>query len=218
MLKYRQIESEPVRRWIRTLAPLVPYITVGAGILFFHNAWAAMLGYHLSMLLILALCRPGIALKSIFRGRDYRITAVTALAGLPGGILLHLLWPAISDSIDLQPALQNIGITASAWPVLVPYFILINPWLEEWYWRGYLGSDSRRPILNDLFFAGYHLLVLAGKVEALWLGVIFVLLTGAAWFWRQANRVNHGLQASMASHLAADASVMLAVYFIVKNG
>lgn len=217
MLKYSQIEASPTRKWIHALAPAVPYIAIGMGVLVIHNAWAAVLGYHLGMIFVLFLSGSAVPLKSLFQCRDYRIPVITAVAGSLGGVLLYLLWPLISTAIDLNAALEDIRVTSDTWPVLIPYIILINPWLEEWYWRGYLGSDTKKLTIHDFLFAGYHLLILAGKVEIIWLIIIFVILFCSAWVWRQVNRLNGGLLASTASHLAADASILFAIYFIVMN-
>ncbi len=215
MLRYSQIEASPVRNWIHILAPTVPYITVGIGVLVFHNAWTAILGYHMGMALILASSGSCVTIKLFFNSQDYRVPVFTAIAGSLGGALLYFLWPFISTSIDLNAALQKIGVNANTWLILIPYLVLVNPWLEEWYWRGYLGSDSKQLISHDFLFAGYHLLILAGKVDIIWLIVIFIILFSGAWAWRQVNRLNGGLLASTASHLAADASILAAVYSIV---
>ena len=92
---------------------------------------------------------------------------------------------------------------------------MVNPWIEEYYWRGYLGSNTKKIILNDLLYSGYHLVVLAGKVEIVWLIVIFFALAVVAWFWRQTNRWSQGMLPSTASHLAADITVMLTIYFLI---
>jgi hypothetical protein len=63
-------------------------------------------------------------------------------------------------------------------------------------------------------FAGYHILVLAGKVGAWWLVPAFAVLGGAGWYWRQISRVSGGLLAATLSHMAADLTVILAIYWM----
>jgi len=196
------------------LPPLVPYITVGIGLLVFHNAWLAILGYHALMVAILLLDRVKLSPKQSLRGNTCWIPFVTALAGVSGGLLLYVLWPLLSVPDDISLYIRSIGLNEQTWPVFLAYFIIINPLIEEYYWRGYLASSTRRMAMNDLLFAGYHLLVLAGQMETVWLLVVFCTLVGGAWFWRQMNRINGGLLASVVSHMAADISVMLAVYFL----
>lgn len=75
-----------------------------------------------------------------------------------------------------------------------------------------MGSDSKRIVLNDLLFSGYHIFVLAGKMDPFWLIAIFLILSLTAWYWRLINKSNEGLLPSVASHFAADAMIMLAIY------
>jgi membrane protease YdiL (CAAX protease family) len=101
--------------------------------------------------------------------------------------------------------------------VFIVYAIAVNPLLEESYWRGYLGSPAKNITVNDLLFAGYHLLVIGGNIGVIWLIAVFCGLTAAAWFWRQINRINGGLLLSVVFHIAADTSVFLAIcYFAVR--
>lgn len=194
-------------------APLLPYIVIGIGLFVLHNAWIAILGYHLCMVVIL-LCTGGkIYFKQINRPRNYYILIATAAPGLAGGLLLYLMWPLLAIPETIGPYLENIGLTKAVWPYFIAYFILINPWIEEYYWRGYLGSNLKRIILNDLLFAGYHILVLIGKINIIWLIAVFVVLSLAAWLWRHANKLNKGLLTSIVSHTTADISVILAIYF-----
>jgi hypothetical protein len=199
-------------------APLVPYITVGIGLLVFHNAWIAIISYHLCMILILLLAGTGRPLRDFFKTTNVRVSLTAIGLGAAGGTLLYLLWPLLAVPVDISLYLENIGLTQFSWPLFLAYHILVNPWIEEYYWRGYLGSDLKRIVINDLFFSGYHILILAGKMDLLWLIACFIILSGTAWFWRQATRLSQGLLSSTASHLAADLTVMLAIYIMTGAG
>ncbi|MDP2719654.1 MAG: hypothetical protein Q8P44_07480 [Dehalococcoidia bacterium] len=37
----------------KMVSPCIPYLTVGVGLLLFHNAWIAIFSYHAGMLLML---------------------------------------------------------------------------------------------------------------------------------------------------------------------
>jgi len=198
----------------RILPPIIPYITIGIGLLIFHNAWLAILGYHIGMVAVLFLSKTGISLKRVFEGNRLWIIFITALAGANGGILLYILWPLLSVPDDINLYIRSIGLNEQTWPVFLAYFILINPLIEEYYWRGYLATVAKRITLNDLLFSGYHLIVLAGQMETIWLFVVFFGLTVGAWFWRQMNRLNGGLLASTISHITADIAVILTIYYI----
>ena len=198
----------------RILPPIIPYVTIGIGLLVFHNAWLAILGYHAGMVAVLSLSKTGITIKRAFQGKRYGILFITALAGAGGGILLYILWPLLSVPDDINSYIRSIGLNERTWPVFLAYFILINPLIEEYYWRGYLAADAKGIAVNDLLFSGYHLIVLAGQMETIWLIVVFFGLTIGAWFWRQMNRLNGGLLASTISHITADVTVILTIYYI----
>jgi hypothetical protein len=201
----------------RIWAPVIPYVVIGIGLLVFRNAWITIVGYHLSMEIILFFGGSKFSFKQIHKSRNYRIILATAVIGGTGGLLLLFLWPLLSIPKDINSYLQNIGLTPVMWPYFITYFVLINPWLEEYYWRGYLGSGSKQIILNDLLFSGYHVLVLVGKIDGIWLIIVFLVLSLVAWFWRQANRWTEGLTASIISHITADASVILTIYFMTSR-
>jgi hypothetical protein len=201
----------------KIIAPLIPYLTIGVGLLVIHNVWFSILSYHLAMSVILLISKPNVSIKQLFKSDNFILPLVTALLGLGGGILLYFLWPWLSIPGDISQSLQNIGLSGVSWPLFLVYFMAVNSWIEEYYWRGYLGSNTKKIILNDLFFAGYHLLVLAGKIEIIWLIAIFLILTAAAWFWRQTNRWARGMLPSAASHLAADISVIITIYLLVMR-
>ena len=198
----------------KILPPIIPYITIGIGLLVFHNAWLAILGYHAGMVAVISLSKTTITIKRAFHGRRYWALFIAALAGAGGGILLYILWPLLSVPDDINSYIRSIGLNERTWPVFLAYFILINPLIEEYYWRGYLAGSAKGIALNDLLFSGYHLIVLAGQMETIWLIVVFFGLTIGAWFWRQMNRLNGGLLASTISHITADITVILTIYHI----
>lgn len=201
----------------KVLAPIIPYITIGIGLLVLHNAWIAILSYHLGIVIVLLVENQKPSIKQLFQCRNYAITVAAMVLGAVGGILLYLLWPVLAIPGDLEIYLHNAGLNSITWPFFLAYFVLINPWLEEYYWRSYLNSPSKRLVLNDLWFSGYHILVLAGNIGATWLFPVFAVLLLGAWFWRQANRWNQGILASVVSHIAADLSVMTVIYFMIMR-
>jgi hypothetical protein len=198
----------------KVLAPIIPYATIGIGLLVFHSAWLAIVGYHAGMIAIIYLSGAGSRLKESFRGNGFCIPVIAALAGACGGTLLYILWPYLGIAGGLNSYLRSIGLDERTWPAFLAYFIVMNPLIEEYYWRGYLAPVGKRIGLNDLVFSGYHLIVMAGLLEPVWLLAAFVCLTAGAWFWRQMNRLNGGLLASTVSHLTADATVILTIYFM----
>jgi hypothetical protein len=203
--------------FIKLFRSFIPYLAVGMGLLVFHNAWVAILTYHAGVAAIILLSKPRLPFRQIIRVTNYKLLILSIALGASGGVLLYLLWPMLSVPSDVNTYIRSIGLTATAWPYFVAYYILVNPVFEEYYWRGYLGSSMKRPALNDFLFAGYHLIVLAGKMGEPWLVVVFLVLCGAAWYWRQISRLTGGLLVAILSHMAADITVILSIYFLTAT-
>lgn len=201
---------------IESVAPLMAYVTVGIGLFCTHSAWIAILGFHAGLILILFLERPGIPLASLIRGNHIPTLIGCVFLGASSGLLLYLAWPIFSISPDLAADLASIGLTRAAWPGFIAYAALVNPWIEEYFWRGYLGSDSRKVLPIDFLFAGFHLLILYGKTNWAWMLFSLLVLTFASWVWRGVHRKTGGLLIPVLSHAAADLSILMAVYSMTE--
>jgi hypothetical protein len=203
------------QRLIIWLAFLVPYWTVPLGLFVLHNAWAAILFFHMAMLLVLFWQRDRWKFRLGRLQRGGFIIPLMLLPGIAGGIAMWGLWSHLSVDPDMTNYLKSIGLGFSNWPFFVAYFVAVNPWLEEIYWRSFLDNQSRYPFLGDIMFAGYHLLVLAGRIGNIWLSVILITLLIGAWGWRQINHWCGGIWPSAVCHWAADLTVMLMIFWLV---
>lgn len=204
------MNSESLRK---ILPAFIPYLAITIGFLIFRNVWLAMLGYHAGMAAYLVRTKPKINLHHLTGRKKPVILIAGFLAGAVVSSFLFLCWPWLSIPDDISVYLSSVGLSKSTWPVFLVYFIIINPPLEEYFWRYCLNSALKRPVLHDLLFAGYHLLVFYNLVAPLWLLLVFLGLTAGAWFWRQLNRVNGGILVSYISHLAADIIVILTIFY-----
>jgi hypothetical protein len=204
---------------LKAIAPLIPYLAIPVGLFWAQRAWVALLGFHAGMFAILWIERPAIPILKLFYKEDNLVMlAACAILGGSAGVLLYFLWPFLGNLQNLRTYLASIGLTSATWPFFLAYFCLVNPWLEECFWRGYLGSPSKSLTAMDLLFAGYHLLVLYGIISLGWLVLTAVVLTLTAWLWRQTARASGGLLIASLSHLAADLSVLLVAYSLSTKG
>ena len=183
----------------------------------FYNAklTLAIFSYHLAMLCVIFLSEKKPLVKQLFKSKNYKAPVLMAVIGAWGGVLLIVLAPFLAIPSNFASYTYSIGLTERTWLPFIAYYAFATPLIEEFYWRGLLGGHRTNRIMpGDLFFAGYHLLVLPGKVGAIWLPVIFLLLSLVAWLWRHVNKVSGGLLPSVLSHFTADISVILAIYWI----
>ncbi len=191
---------------------LMPYLAVWLGLYIFQNGWAAILLYHAGIAALVTRTRSWPRLDQFRLKAPIWTTLLYAAAGCSAGLLVYLLWPFLHASPKLSDALLAWGLTPRGWPLFIVYSALVNPWLEESYWRGWLGSAARHPIFRDAAFAGFHLVILAPFFPLVWLAAAFVVLAFAGWMWRQVNRAETSMLASTLFHMAADVSILLAVW------
>ncbi|MBI5945559.1 MAG: CPBP family intramembrane metalloprotease [Chloroflexi bacterium] len=200
------------------LAPIPPYLAVWAGLFLFQSAWFSLIGFHAAILLALAIARPNIPIKILFQSKHPKwILASVLLCGL-SGVGLYFLWDVFGIANDLPAQLQSVGLTSSSWPALIAYFSLVNPFIEEYFWRAYLGSDRRGFYIGDVIFSGYHALVLINKVQFFSIIFVLVCITFIGWFWRQTWRKDDGLLAAVLGHMAADFIILVCVMLQVRAG
>lgn len=133
-----------------------------------HSAWLAAISYHLGMGLILAIeHRWGLA-KQLLKGSNLLIIVAGTILGAAGGLVFYILWPWLGIAATYKSTLMSLGLDNASFSLFMVYFIAFNAWLEELYWRGYLGSEGCFPEFLDILFGGYHLLVLAFFVNGFW--------------------------------------------------
>ncbi len=202
---------------LKTVAPIIPYLAVIIGLSGLESAWGSILLYHCGIVLVLWLARYWRLGEPLKTRTDYLILTTVAVASLLGGVLIFWLWPFMKlGALLLVSELANLGLSSTAWLLFMAYYVTINPVLEELFWRGYLGSDSAFPTWNDVWFAGYHILVLIRFVTVPWIVASFLILVSAAWLWRQLAHRYQGLIMPIASHAAADLSIIAAVFFLLR--
>lgn len=213
--------SSSVYHWLNSnkkwLAPILPYLAVWAGLFLFKNAWFALIGFHISILFVLVIARPNIQINILFKSKSKKWTIISILLCGSSGIGLYFLWEIFGTANDLPQQLESFGLTSSTWFIFIAYFSLVNPFLEEYFWRAYLGSPTRGFYIGDLVYAGYHGLVLMNKVHPISILFAMASLTFIGWLWRQMFREDEGLLAPVLSHMAADFTILLSVYWMTTS-
>ncbi len=195
-------------KWI---APVAVYLAVGLGLFLFRNAWSALLGFHLAIILSLLIAKPNLPIKILFTSSSkWILVSILLCAG--SGIILYFFWDKVGVADDVSTHVEALGLNQSNWLVFIAYFTLSNPWIEEYFWRGYLGSTTTNFYISDFLYSGFHGFILMNKVPMDMVMYSMATLVVAGWFWRQIARENHGLLASVLGHMTADLSILLAVF------
>jgi hypothetical protein len=190
---------------------VLPYLAVFLGMLILHNAWGALISFHLALLPLL-ITRKQIISPRFLAPVSMSVLLPVAALGLSAGLGLWLIWPYVGLPLDFSARVAALGLVGFVWPFFIVYFTLVNPWLEEAYWRAALTSPSPYPTLVDFLFAGYHIIILSLFVSLAWMLFAFVILATVGWFWRQVSRYTGSLLPAALSHLLADFSMLVVLY------
>ena len=197
-------------KWI---APALAYLAVFLGLFVLHSAWAALLGFHAAIIGSLLIARPGIPLSTLLKKSNKKWIALNLLVCGTSGFALFFLWDVFGIANDLPSQVAALGLNARTWLPFIAYFALVNPFVEEYFWRAYLGSATKRLHRSDLLYAGFHALILIRKAPIVSILFAVAALALAGWFWRQvAREEDGGLLAPVLGHMAADLTILLAIY------
>jgi hypothetical protein len=197
---------------MKWLAPILPYLAVAIGLFRVQNAFFTLLGFHFAILLSLLLAGCSIPIKVLFKSNNPRWVVLSILLCGSIGISLYFFWSYFGIAGDLPADIESYDLRRSTWPLFITYFVLVNPWIEEYFWRGYLGSSTRGLYPSDFLYAGFHAMILMNIMQIGAIIYSLVTLVLAGWFWRQLARIDGGLLAPVLGHMAADFTILLAVY------
>jgi membrane protease YdiL (CAAX protease family) len=199
-------------KWI---APALAYLAVGLGIFVFHSAWGALAGFHVVIIVSLLIAKPCVPVTILLKSTNIKWILLSVLLCGSGGIALYFLWDVFKVASNLPAQVTALGLNSATWPAFIAYFALVNPFIEEYFWRGYFDNPTKNLYVYDFVYSGFHFLILIGKVHSY--SIIFGLsvLVFAGWLWRQIARKDHGLLAPVLGHMAADFTILIAVYLRV---
>lgn len=202
----------------KRIALIIPYVAILVGLHLAKSAYLAIFLYHIGIGLYLLWRRPANLGRQFLRGWNLPVGLPLALLSAGSGPLLILLWPVIAHEPD------SLALTLAAWGlhgvhlwIFFGYFVIVNPVLEEAFWRSAHGSRNRFPALTDLAFAGYHALVLSSFLRNVWTLIATAILVFIAWIWRRTALQNGGLAIPTSAHILAGLSIMAAVIFLMQR-
>jgi len=201
--------------FVTWLAPAPAYLAVGIGLFVFHNAWGALLGFHAAIIVTLLFAKPKIPLSIFFKYKNAKWILLSVLLCGSSGVTLYLFWDIFGFAGDLAEQMEMLGLNPSNWLMFIAYFVSVNPLVEEYFWRGYLGSKNKNLHISDFLYSGFHGLILINKVPVSSIAFALGILVAVGWIWRQVHREENGLLTPVLGHMAADLTILLAIYRMV---
>jgi len=196
-------------KWI---APALAYLAVGVGLFQYHSAWGGLVGFHVVIIVSLLIVRSNIPVTVLLKSTNLKWIFLSVLLCGSGGVALYFLWDVFKVASDFPAQVEAFGLNSATWPAFIAYFALVNPFIEEYFWRGYLGNPTKSLYLYDFIYSGFHFLILIGKVHSYSILFGLSVLVFAGWLWRQIAREDHGLLAPVLGHMAADFSILFVIY------
>lgn len=178
----------------------------------FRERFLALVGYHAVLLLGLMLAGRPIFFEK--RRLDHQ-TCLLILAGLGAGpALVGVLW-LTDPSGTLWLGLQHVDFSSIRFAIYTVYLLLINPFLEESFWRG--DYAIRRVSFMDVLYAVIHIPIFIHLLPLPLSAVIFLSIWGAGALWRVIARRTSQLRWAIAGHFLADASLILGFAFLASR-
>ena len=186
---------------------LAPWIAVGVFWIRLESAWGTILFYH-----ALILVMSGRHLREVSKGRNIRLALAYTMPCLLAGPLTWLLLPSMVR-IPVDQWLSAHGLSGWALALMVPYYGLVHPVLEQAHW-GRLRDLPGLAVPASAMFAGYHGLVLSTLMKPVWTAVCLAVLFVSSLIWKAVSRRTGGLAIPALTHAAADSGMILAAFLL----
>ena len=195
-----------------------PYVAVVLGLYVFKSVFLALAIFYSAIVFFIVIKGGKGLLRTIFSGWNSLATVGSAIVCALGGVVIFLLWPyAKLENVNLTSTLAEYGLSGATCYIFVAVVTILNPLLEELFWRGCFQNDSTRPALIDVVFAGYHVLALVLVIKVPITILAFVVLFAASWWLRFMKHKLGGLAVPYIAHLVADVSIVAGIYFLISQ-
>ena len=206
-----------VKTFLKITGIVSPYLAVILGLFILKSAFFAVLFYHLMLVICIIGINRSKTLTLLRLGFHRYLGPLISLGGLLPGIVIFLLWPfAKRNASDLTQLMELINLENTSFTIFALYSCLINPFLEESFWRGCFKTNSWFPNYIDMLFAGYHTIVLAPVVKPVFVLFSFMALMIVGCIFRNIYRLTGGLSIPLLTHIVADIAILYAVWKIMS--
>ena len=207
---------------------VLPWPAAWAGLYHLDSAPFAFLFYHGVCILGGFLLRsPGLPERDdIYQPRRRHLLGVVLGANAIALVAYTVAGALLLDGPRILGLLSERGLAPGAYLWLFPYFVIVNPWVEEFFWRGGVYATLRRVFASPLVaalvssacFGAWHWLVLrlflAPAVALLGTLTITLVGIGLTFLYERTRRLLY----PVALHaLAGDAPILLCLFLLGRG-
>lgn len=196
---------------------LVPTVVVAIAMVGQRNGWLAMFAFHGTMIAVLIVHRRKLDWGKLFRPPPAKTILVHLGLALIATTAFSWAMYAYANRHDgygshLDSELQYHSIPAVTRIWFALQLCLLNPLLEEMFWRGLFFTDRKKPAATDFCYAAFHFYALLPFMPAAQSGVATIGLVGIGYFLRQlARRQDRSLVLPLVWHVLGDVAVVVAI-------
>lgn len=196
---------------------LAPSLVVAPAMLVGHNAWLAMLSFHAFLIVALLVHRRQIDWQNLLKpppaGKLFANLAIACL------VMSLVSWAMVAYANRhggygpmLDRGLSAFAVEPGTRILFAIQLCLLNPLLEELFWRGLFFSSRKRIAATDVCYAAYHFFALVSFMPVLLAVVGTVGLVAVGYSLRQLAARNGGrLTPSLLWHALGDVAVVVAI-------
>lgn len=211
--------SEPRDIRARPLWLIAPSIVVALAMLVAGNAWIAMLGFHLTLIVAMIVHRRQLDWRQVLARPRSGILAAHLFGAMAMMTVFSLALFAYANHSSsstyggyLDEQLTAFGVAESSRIWFAVQLCLLNPLLEELFWRGLFFSRRKGLAATDACYAAFHFFALAAFMPVLQASVGTLALIGVGYALRQlAARFRGSIVVPVVWHALGDLAVVVAI-------
>lgn len=200
------------------LSVLLPYAAILVGVYGFRSAWVAVGLYYCGAVILISKGPGKHSLDLICSGWNWKGVIVSMGFAFALSIGALILWDRVQRvDVSLGQLIDRYGLGGTNGIVFCVLVLLINPAIEELFWRGCFETNPYRLAKEDLFFAGYHVLILWLVARWYWVILFFLGLAIFAWMMRYLKHSLKGLGIVFFVHTMADLAIIVSIFLILNR-
>jgi len=211
------VKDAPLRPAAHPAWLLAPSVIVGVAMLLGHHGWLAMLGFHACMIVALIAHRRRLDWRRMLHPPRPATLVINVVAAMLVMAIFSWALFAYANRHGDYGSILDRGLSAFAVPgntrlLFAIELCLLNPLLEELFWRGLFFSDRKRPAATDVCYAAFHFFALVPFMPVIQAVVGTVGLVGVGYSLRQMARHNdRSLLIPLLWHALGDIAIVVAI-------